>query len=154
MFFELRRNMGLTYRINKTIIIMVNVKATSISRIFFGIDSSETNPKNTPKSIIHVKIMINDIKKQLSDSQTMFLDKTNIADKLQLELKQIKSELLAKNEELRELKTSQRELEIKEDVYGLIGENLKEKIRAYNEISKNLDIADNDIKTKKIYNEE
>jgi len=57
-------------------------------------------------------------------------------------------------EELRQVKTGQRELEIKNEIRGLVGENLQEKIRGFNKISKGPDIVDDNIKTEKFDDEE
>ena len=75
-------------------------------------------------------------------------------DQLQTEFEQMKSELLEKDEEVRQVKTGQRELEIKNEIQRLVGENLQEKIRVFNEISKESDIVDDNIKTEKFDDEE
>jgi chromosome segregation protein len=95
-----------------------------------------------------------EMRKQLVDNQTTLTDKNKMIDQLQTEFGQMKSELLAKNEELRQVKTGQRELEIKNEIQRLVGENLQEKIRSFNEISKGSNIVDDNIKTEKFDDEE
>lgn len=94
------------------------------------------------------------MRKQLADKQTTLTDKNKMIDQLQAEFEQMKSELLAKDEELRQVKTGQRELEIKNEICRLVGENLQEKIRDFNEISKGPNIVDDNIKTEKFDDEE
>lgn len=56
---------------NNTIAIFVNIKAPSICKMFFSIDSLEIIPKNTPKNIIHTKMITNDIiKEEITSSFT------------------------------------------------------------------------------------
>ena len=95
-----------------------------------------------------------EMRKQLVDNQTTLTDKNKMIDQLQTEFGQMKSELLAKNEELRQVKTGQRELEIKNEIQRLVGENLQEKIRSFNEIPKGSNIVDDNIKTEKFDDEE
>lgn len=94
------------------------------------------------------------MRKQLVDNQTTLTDKNKMIGQLQTEFERMKSELLAKNEELRQMKTGQRELEIKNEIQRLVGENLQEKIRSFNEISKGSNIVDDNIKTEKFDDEE
>jgi hypothetical protein len=94
------------------------------------------------------------MKKQLANNQTTLTDKNKMIDQLQTEFEQMKSELLEKGEELRQVKTGQRELEIKSEIQRLLGENLQEKIRSFNEISKGSNIVDDNIKTEKFDDEE
>ena len=64
-----------------------------------------------------------EMRKQLVDNQTTLTDKNKMIDQLQTEFERMKSELLAKNEELRQEKTGQREMEIKNEIQRLVGEN-------------------------------
>ena len=95
-----------------------------------------------------------EMRKQLVDNQNTHTDKNKMIDQLQTEFERMKSELLAKDEELRQVKTGQRELEIKNEIQRLVGENLQEKIRSFNEISKGSNIVDDNIKTEKFDDEE
>jgi len=96
---------------------------------------------------------ISRMRKQLSDNQTILIGKNKMIDQLQIEFEQMKSELLEENEELRQLTIGQRESAIKNEIQRLVDENLQEKVRDFNEISKGLNISDDNIKTEKFDDE-
>ena len=105
--------------------------------------------KDLEKRILEIR----ETRKQLADNQTTLIDKNKMINQLQKEFEQMKSELMAKDEELREVKTRQRELEIKNEMRGLVNETLQEKIMGFNRISKESNVVDYNTKTEKFDDE-
>jgi len=96
--------------------------------------------------------VISDLKKQLDSNQKIVEEKTLLSDSLQRDLEQVKGELLNKQDELGRIKEKHEELKADNIVTGMSVEKLQESLNNIEQehTEMELDVANQDVKTKKL----